>query len=85
MSPEEGQKILVELIEHCTQPKYTISVKWHQPGDMVFWDNRQTMHRATPFHDQMEVRDMRRTTVFDDGSYKNGVPEAARQMETVAA
>ena len=37
MSPEEGQKILVELIEHCTQPKYTISVKWHQPGDLVFW------------------------------------------------
>ena len=99
MSPEEGQKILVELIEHCTQPKYTISVKWHQPGDLVFWgelfflpfqrrqnltynldpsDNRQSMHRATQFHDQMEVRDMRRTTVFDDGPYKDGVPEAAR-------
>lgn len=36
------------------------------------------MHRATPFHDQMEVRDMRRTTVFDDGPYKDGVPEAAQ-------
>lgn len=32
----------------------------------------QSMHRATPFSDQMEVRDMRRTTVFDDGPYAHG-------------
>jgi len=78
MPQEEGLKIITELIEHCTQPKYTISVKWHQPGDLVIWDNRQSMHRGTAFHDQMEVRDMRRTTVFDDGPYKDGVPEAAQ-------
>ena len=40
-------------------------------------DNRETMHTATPFSDQMEVRDMRRTTVFDDGPDRNGVPELA--------
>jgi len=84
MSPEDGLKLITELIDHCTQPKYTITVKWHQPGDLVFWDNRQTMHRATPFHDQMEVRDMRRTTVFDDGPDRNGVPEAARVQEQQA-
>lgn len=97
MPQEEGLKIINELIEHCTQPKYTISLKWHQPGDLVIWgkhrihfhegeetltrhytDNRQSMHRGTAFHDQMEVRDMRRTTVFDDGPYKDGVPEAAQ-------
>ncbi|KLO16565.1 alpha-ketoglutarate-dependent 2,4-dichlorophenoxyacetate dioxygenase [Schizopora paradoxa] len=77
MPKEEGLKLITELIEHCTQPRYTMFVKWKQPGDLVFWDNRQTMHRATPFSDQMEVRDMRRTTVFDDGLEKNGVPEAA--------
>ena len=31
------------------------------------------MHRATTFSDQMERRDMRRTTVFDDGGLKDGV------------
>ncbi|OCB86047.1 alpha-ketoglutarate-dependent 2,4-dichlorophenoxyacetate dioxygenase [Sanghuangporus baumii] len=104
MPKEEGPKLIWELIDHCTQPKYTLSVKWHQPGDLVFWgknnpkriqvktsihvgfllfsDNRCTMHRATPFSDQMEVRDMRRTTVFDDGPEKNGVPEA---VETAVA
>jgi len=76
---EEGLKLITELIEHCTQPKYVLFVKWKQTGDLVFWDNRQTMHRATPFSDQMEVRDMRRTTVFDDGPDKNGVPEAGQR------
>lgn len=33
---------------------------------------KQSMHRATPFSDQMEKRDMRRTTVFDDGPYAMG-------------
>jgi len=74
-SKEDSQKLIWDLIKHCTQPQYTVSVKWHQPGDLVIWDNRQTMHTATPFSDQMEVRDMRRTTVFDDGPFSWGVPE----------
>jgi alpha-ketoglutarate-dependent 2,4-dichlorophenoxyacetate dioxygenase len=31
----------------------------------VIWDNRCTMHRATPFEDTVYRRDMRRTTVYD--------------------
>ncbi|EJD04752.1 alpha-ketoglutarate-dependent 2,4-dichlorophenoxyacetate dioxygenase [Fomitiporia mediterranea MF3/22] len=77
MSKEESQKLIWKLIDHCTQPQYTLAVKWRQPGDLVFWDNRCTMHRATPFSDQMEIRDMRRTTVYDDGPEKDGVPQAA--------
>jgi len=70
---DKGLALITELIDHCTQPQYTMSVKWHRPGDLVWWDNRASMHRATPFSDQMERRDMRRTTVFDDGPYKDGV------------
>ncbi|GJJ11829.1 hypothetical protein Clacol_006067 [Clathrus columnatus] len=70
---EEGQKLIKELLEHCIQPQYTLAVKWSTPGDLVFWDNRITMHRATPFSDQMEKRDMRRTTVFDDSPTAYGV------------
>ena len=38
--------------------------KWRR-HDLVIWDNRCTMHRATPFESSTHVRDMRRTTVID--------------------
>jgi len=75
---DEGLALINKMIAHCTQPKYVCAVEWKQAGDMVMWDNRQVMHRATPFSDQMEVRDMRRTTVFDDGPERNGVPPTLR-------
>jgi len=76
-SDDESQSLINEMIDHCTQPQYVFPVQWVQKGDMVMWDNRQVMHRGTAFSDQMEVRDMRRTTIFDDGPERNGVPQAA--------
>jgi len=35
-------------------------------GDLVIWDNRQTMHRARAFPVD-EARNMRRTTIAGDG------------------
>ncbi|GAA5918357.1 hypothetical protein JCM6882_007298 [Rhodosporidiobolus microsporus] len=70
---DKSQKLIWELIDHCTQPQYTFAAKWHNVGDLIWWDNRASMHRATTFSDQMEVRDMRRTTVFDDGPDAFGV------------
>jgi alpha-ketoglutarate-dependent 2,4-dichlorophenoxyacetate dioxygenase len=32
---------------------------------LVIWDNRCTMHRATPFATTEHVRDMRRTTIIE--------------------
>jgi alpha-ketoglutarate-dependent 2,4-dichlorophenoxyacetate dioxygenase len=63
---EEGRALLRELIEFATQPRFRGAVSWRQPGDLVIWDNRCTMHRATAFDDSRYRRDMRRTTVFDD-------------------
>jgi alpha-ketoglutarate-dependent 2,4-dichlorophenoxyacetate dioxygenase len=62
---EEGRQLLKELIDFATQPQFVRSVAWKQPGDLVIWDNRCTMHRATPFEDTVYRRDMRRTTVYD--------------------
>jgi alpha-ketoglutarate-dependent 2,4-dichlorophenoxyacetate dioxygenase len=62
---EEGRKLLQELIDFTTQPAFVRSVAWQQRGDLVIWDNRCTMHRATPFEDTKFRRDMRRTTVYD--------------------
>ncbi|HEY8510271.1 MAG TPA: TauD/TfdA family dioxygenase [Steroidobacteraceae bacterium] len=65
MPVEEGRKLINELIEFATQPKFVLSVRWESPGDLVIWDNTCTMHRATPFEDQLYRRDMRRTTVLE--------------------
>lgn len=40
---------------------------------MMWWDNRQTMHRASPYDENMGVRDVRRATVYDDGDAAFGV------------
>jgi len=62
MDKEEGRALIKQLIEHCTQPQYVFSVKWH-PGDMVIWDNLCSMHKGGEYDYQGEKRDMRRTTV----------------------
>jgi alpha-ketoglutarate-dependent 2,4-dichlorophenoxyacetate dioxygenase len=62
---EEGRRLLTELIALATRPQFVRSVAWKQAGDLVIWDNRCTMHRATAFDDTVHRRDMRRTTVFE--------------------
>jgi len=61
----EARSFLRDLVEHATQREYVYSHKW-RVGDLVMWDNRQTMHRARPFPAE-EPRDMRRTTLAGDG------------------
>jgi alpha-ketoglutarate-dependent 2,4-dichlorophenoxyacetate dioxygenase len=58
----EARMFLRDLTEHATQPEFVYSHAW-RPGDLVMWDNRQTMHRARRFDDRNEIRDMRRTTL----------------------
>jgi alpha-ketoglutarate-dependent 2,4-dichlorophenoxyacetate dioxygenase len=58
----EARIFLRDLNEHATQSQFVYAHKWCA-GDLVMWDNRQTMHRARPFEDTLEVRDMRRTTI----------------------
>ncbi|KAH8928257.1 alpha-ketoglutarate-dependent 2,4-dichlorophenoxyacetate dioxygenase [Atractiella rhizophila] len=61
----EGETLF--LAAHAELPQ------WRNPGDLVWWGQQAIMHRATTFEDQMEKRDMRRTNVFDDGPYANGI------------
>ncbi len=64
MPLDEGQALLAELMEFATQPQFVYRHAW-QVGDLVIWDNRCTMHRATPFDATDHVRDLRRTTIID--------------------
>ncbi|KAI5245836.1 putative alpha-ketoglutarate-dependent 2,4-dichlorophenoxyacetate dioxygenase [Aureobasidium subglaciale] len=70
---EDSQKLIWQLIDHCTQPKYVFSMEWLSGGDLVWWDNRQSMHRSNPYTESMSARDVRRSTVIDDGPLAFGV------------
>jgi len=64
MSLPEGRLLLWELIQHAVQPAFVYRHAW-QPGDLVIWDNRATMHRATPFDDVNHKRELCRVTTLD--------------------
>lgn len=59
----EGRLLLRDLMEHATQPQFVFRHRW-QDGDLVIWDNLATMHRARPFDDLHEPRDLRRVTTL---------------------
>jgi alpha-ketoglutarate-dependent 2,4-dichlorophenoxyacetate dioxygenase len=64
---EQGRALLGELMAFATQPRFVYRHHW-RVGDLVIWDNRCTVHRARPFDDANDRRDMRRTTVEDTAS-----------------
>ena len=66
MPVADGRLIILDLIEHATQPRFVHAHRWAK-GDLVIWDNRCTMHRARPF-DTTRVRDLRRVTTRDVAS-----------------
>ena len=62
MPREAGKALLDELTEFCTQPQFVYSHPWRQ-HDLVIWDNRCALHRATTFDKTEYRRKMHRTTV----------------------
>lgn len=60
----ESRLLLMELMEHATQPPFIYRHKW-RAGDVVIWDNRCTMHRGTRFDDAGQRRELVRTTTLD--------------------
>ena len=62
----EGRLLLADLTEHATRREFVYSHQWRE-GDLVIWDNRDTMHRGRP-HDECFPRDLRRATTLDIGS-----------------
>ncbi len=75
----EGRLLLGDLIEHATQPQFVYRHQW-RVGDLVIWDNRCTMHRASPFDDMAHKRELRRVTTLDWGA--PGAPQAPHERAT---
>lgn len=45
---DEGRAYIRELVSHATQPEFVYSHAW-STDELVMWDDRWTMHRATPY------------------------------------
>ena len=66
MAEDEGRALIERLMEHATQPRFVYAHRW-RPRDLVLWDNRAVLHRATPFANTTERRHMVRTTIAGAG------------------
>ena len=61
---EDSRAILDELVERSTRLEDIYSHAW-QHGDVIVWDNRCILHRATPFESDKYRRHLERTTITD--------------------
>jgi taurine dioxygenase len=61
---DESVAILRDLLPHATGPEFALAWAW-QPGDVVVWDNRCTIHAATGFSHEVYQREMWRLTLVD--------------------
>ena len=46
MTEAESRPLLERIYRHATRPDFSVRHRW-RPGDVVVWDNRQTLHYAT--------------------------------------
>lgn len=67
MEQDEGRALLERLFEHSVRPEHVYRHRW-RAHDLVMWDNRCTMHRATDY-DLRYTRAMHRTTICGDAPY----------------
>jgi taurine dioxygenase len=65
MEDDEAQALVAEVETFATQKKYIYRHKW-QTGDLVVWDNRSVLHKATSFDDTKYDRLMYRTQVLGE-------------------
>jgi alpha-ketoglutarate-dependent 2,4-dichlorophenoxyacetate dioxygenase len=64
--PEPMSKaILWELAQRAEQPEFMMSHAWRE-GDVIVWDNRAVLHRATYYDATKHKRLMQRTTIGGD-------------------
>ncbi len=65
MMTEESDALLDGLEAHATSAAFVHCHRWRR-HDLLFWDNRRTLHCAQPYDDKTFTRHMHRTTVMGD-------------------
>ncbi|HZX87458.1 MAG TPA: TauD/TfdA family dioxygenase [Reyranella sp.] len=68
MPVEESDVLIPQLQAFATRPEFTYVHHW-RAGDVILWDNRSSMHRATAYDQIGGRRLMHRTTVAGDEAY----------------
>ena len=71
MESVQGRMLIDELEAFITRPAFVHAHRW-SAGDLVVWDNRCTLHRATPYAFDRDTRTLWRTQV------RGSMPRAAR-------
>jgi len=69
IDPKESHHILHSLREHATSEPFSYVHKW-TVGDTIIWDNRTSLHRATPY-DPASGRMMHRTILEGVEAWEN--------------
>lgn len=67
MDKAEGEKLLQELLEWTTQPRFVYRHEW-SVGDLLIWDNTGVVHRAEPYPVD-SGRLMHRTTLLGEEAF----------------
>jgi taurine dioxygenase len=65
MDYDEGRALIEELNALAIHPDLTYAHRW-QPGQLILWDNRCLLHRATEYDVGREPRVIRRCTVLGE-------------------
>jgi len=65
MAYDDGRALIEEVNALIAPPSRVYSHRW-SPRECMVWDNRCTLHRATPFDEAREKRVMRRCTILGD-------------------
>jgi taurine dioxygenase len=68
LSDNEGIGLIERLMAHIAEPRFVYDHTW-RPGDLVMWDNRAVLHRATEYDTAVEPRIVRRTVITGDEPY----------------
>lgn len=62
MEPAEGKALVDALLRHATSEQFVYRHRW-RPGDLVIYDNRCTLHRATGYDENTYERTLLRTSI----------------------
>ncbi len=65
MDYDQGRDLIEELNALAVHPDLSYEHRW-QPHELIVWDNRCLMHRATPYDPFTERRVVRRCTVLGE-------------------
>jgi taurine dioxygenase len=74
MAYDEGRSLIEALNALAIHADLTYEHRW-SAGELILWDNRSVMHKATPYDATVQRRVVRRCTVL--GEEPRGVPVAS--------